>query len=456
VVVRLNLITTLLQSDFSHDGVFQGVVMQPGESTKNSEGKNERGSVMVYTVISTLFLFLAIGLGVDLSHLYLAKTELQNAADAAALAGATALTTPGPTRIQTAVNRALEVMNLNKYNFDNRTYAAVSDCRQSACVEFAVNLNDDPYLSEAAAKANPDNIRFIRVRTPSVPVSIFFAMPILGSQRNLDARATAGLSVPGNTKFCPAPLAVIDCGADAKCLDPDGNPYSMGGVCNAGGPRPNPDGTACNPDKQFCQNCVYTIRAEPAGGPAPGNFHGLCCPNTNCDADWIRDRLAGGNECIDCPTVDPGQEIAPTTKPGINAGPVRQGINTRFDEYAAGLDPAINPPDPNIASDGDDGITYDEYQAGSPFQAPNPNHASALGRRILVLPITPIGSWNDANGRATVTVSSLAGFFIQKKVGNGNDGAIKAEYVDPKVLGGVGFIPGGPAATNVVNVVLYR
>ena len=44
-----------------------------------SKRKNERGNVLVYTVLSAFFLFMAVGLGVDLSHLYLAKTELQNA-----------------------------------------------------------------------------------------------------------------------------------------------------------------------------------------------------------------------------------------------------------------------------------------------------------------------------------------------------------------------------------------
>ena len=44
----------------------------------SSHPKSERGSVLAYTVLSALFLFFAVGLGVDLSHLYLAKTELQN------------------------------------------------------------------------------------------------------------------------------------------------------------------------------------------------------------------------------------------------------------------------------------------------------------------------------------------------------------------------------------------
>jgi Flp pilus assembly protein TadG len=56
--------------------------------------KSERGNVLAYTVIAFLFLFLAVGLGADLSHLYLVKNELQNAADSAALAGASALLMP--------------------------------------------------------------------------------------------------------------------------------------------------------------------------------------------------------------------------------------------------------------------------------------------------------------------------------------------------------------------------
>ena len=418
--------------------------------------KNERGNVLAYTVMSALFLFLAVGLGVDLSHLYLAKAELQNAADAAALAGASALTLPDTPRISTAVDRALEVMNLNKYNFDNRTF----DTADRTLVRFGINLNDAVYVDEATAAANPNNYRFVRVETPSVPVSIFFALPILGSSRNLNARATAGLSVPGNVDFCPAPLAVIDCGKlGANCVDSDGNQIHLGGVCNAGGPMNNPDGTACDPDKQLCQNCVYTIRAEPAGGPAPGNYHGLCCPGQACDAEWIRQRLAGGNNCDDgCPPVDPGDEIAPTTKPGVNAGPIRQGINTRFDVYNGGdppLNPIDHPPDPNIwPPNATDLLSWSQYKSGTPFLAPT--HTPAPNRRILILPITPFDSWNDANGRSTVKVSSLGGFFLQRRVGNGNDGEIKAEYIGEDVISFIGLTPGGTNTTNVVTPVLYR
>jgi len=47
--------------------------------------KGERGSILATSAIGMLSILLAVGLGVDISRFYLAKTELQNAADAAAL-----------------------------------------------------------------------------------------------------------------------------------------------------------------------------------------------------------------------------------------------------------------------------------------------------------------------------------------------------------------------------------
>src|SRR5262245_1224699 len=174
--------------------------MQTKRHSRALQRKKERGNVLAYTVLSALFLFLAVGLGADMSHLYLAKTELQNAADAAALAGASALTPHDAASITTAVDRAVHTMNLNKYNFNNKSFSgvmAVAD--QRALVTFAINL-DGTYYSEADATASQaiySKVRFIKVLTPTVPITVFFASPILGSSKDLSAKATAGLSVPG-------------------------------------------------------------------------------------------------------------------------------------------------------------------------------------------------------------------------------------------------------------------
>src|SRR5678815_3944667 len=96
------------------------------------KSRRDRGSVLATSAIAMLSVLLAVGLGIDISRMYLSKTELQNAADAAALAGVSGLN-GGPTGISDAQNRATQVMN--KYDF-NKTGVDFA-----GKVEFAVNLD---------------------------------------------------------------------------------------------------------------------------------------------------------------------------------------------------------------------------------------------------------------------------------------------------------------------------
>src|SRR5918996_1049766 len=113
-------------------------------SNKQAGSKRERGSILATSAIGMLSLLLAVGLGVDISRLYLTKTELQNAADAAALAAASALNT-APLGITRAADRAVAAMN--NYDFNKKSVAF-----PRSNVLFAVNLNG-PYMSEAAAQS---------------------------------------------------------------------------------------------------------------------------------------------------------------------------------------------------------------------------------------------------------------------------------------------------------------
>src|ERR1044072_86524 len=77
--------------------------------------RGERGSVLATSAIAMLSVLLAVGLGIDISRMYLSKAELQNAADAAALAGVSGLNGGGP-GITEATDRA--VASMNKYDFN--------------------------------------------------------------------------------------------------------------------------------------------------------------------------------------------------------------------------------------------------------------------------------------------------------------------------------------------------
>src|ERR1043166_627292 len=167
----------------------EGEKMKNRATEQTVTRKRERGSILATSAIGMLSILLAVGLGVDISRFYLAKTELQNAADAAALAAVSALNT-SPQGITKAADRAVAAMN--NYDF-NKT--SVSFPR--ANVLFAVNL-DGQYMREPSAQPQAAKIRFVQVTTQDSPVGVSFAASVLGNSKNLSATATAGLSVPLN------------------------------------------------------------------------------------------------------------------------------------------------------------------------------------------------------------------------------------------------------------------
>jgi Flp pilus assembly protein TadG len=457
-------------------------VMTKTSPAKVGLRKNERGSVLAYTVLSVLFLFFAVGLGVDLSHLYLAKAELQNTADAAALAGASALTNPNPDRIATAVDRAINVMNLNKYNFNKKNYVDVmSLADQRALVRFAINLADfdsGDGLSEEEATAAPDDIRFVRVLTPTVPINIFFSIPILGLTREMNARAVSGLSVPGNVSVCVSPLSAVQCPpGSTNCTLPS----DFWGTCpvvngrgahdpqpvppepcdpavqTCSGPDPDGDGY-CDPKKEFCKGCTYTIRSDPSQGPAPGNYQILACAGNG--GNVVRQSLAAYNNC-QCGLRSIGDELGVNTQPGDVSGPVEDGLNVRFDDYDSNLRYSADiPPDSNIAAGIRSGvpgqydwtgISWHDYTTGASVELPVAAHRPGVeNRRVLILPTVS----HFDQGRSTVTIDGLGGFFMRHPVrGNGD---INVEYIGDDIIDVIGFDPNDDNTTNIVTPVLYR
>jgi hypothetical protein len=359
--------------------------------------KNERGSILATSALGMLSVLLAVGLGVDISRFYLSKAELQNAADASALAAVSGLN-GGAAGITEATNRAVQAMN--NYNF-NKT--GVSFPR--ANVVFAVNL-DGPYMSEGSAAGAPTDIRFVKVTTPPSPVGVSFAAVVLGNSRDLSATATAGYSVPLNV-ICPWLPAFV--------LDYPGDPITPGRT--------------------------YTFRLAPGDAVSPGNYQLLAPIDSGGSGD--RDGMATGvNYCIST-----GTEVA--TKPGVTSGPIRQGINTRFDIYSGPISPDLAPPDTNVKEN----ITYQQYRDQTAVQAPS--HTGIAGRRVVFI---PIATSLPGGGRDSVVVDRFGVFFLQTSVGGGNGGELQAEYVtDTFFAGNSSYDPGaGPINNKMAVPVLYK
>ena len=369
------------------------------KQTNKDHRKGERGAVLALSAIAMLSLLLATGLAVDISRFYSVQAELQNAADASALAGVSGLNSSAA-GITTAADRAVQTMN--KYDFN---HTGVSFPREN--VFFAKNLNGN-YVSEAVARTQPHDIRFVRVTTAGSAVAVSFAAPILGSTKSLAATATAGYSVPINIYCNWLPVSVIDYGT----------PISPGNT--------------------------YTFRAGSTGSISPGNYQILAVAGSG--GKDVRIGLAAGvDRC-----AAPGEVYNVDTKTGVTAGAVRQGVNTRFDEYETSqVNPADMPPDTNIKEN----INYDQYKAGSPTQAPR--NLGVDGRRVVIIPIVKADQYDQ--GRNTVKFDRFGTFFLQTKVGSGSGGDLVAEYIDDIVIGQGSFDPNGAPANGLMAVpVLYK
>ncbi len=363
---------------------------------KNSK-HSEQGSILATSAIGMLSIMLAVGMAIDISRFYLVKTELQNAADAAALAAVSALNGAG-LGITRAVNEATK--QLNNYDF-NKTGI------QIATVEFSQTL-EGSYVNAAAAQLQADKIRFVRVTTSPSSVAVSFAVMVLGNSKDLSATATAGYSVPLSDICDFLPISVIDYG------------------------------TPIVPGQ------TYTFRAQSGAFVSPGNYQILALAGPG-GTDARIGLGAGVDAC-----AGPGSTYNVDTKTGVTAGAVRQGINTRFDDYQTSqVDPAVMPPDNNIQEN----ITYAQYKSGTPSQAPS--HPGFNNRRVVFIPIVKIDQYNQ--GRNTVTFDRFGQFFLQTKAGSGSGGDMTAEYINDVVIGIGHYNPNGGGTNNLLATpVLYK
>ena len=378
------------------------------QSWASDAKQSERGSILAVSAFGMLAFLLAVGLSLDISHFYVVRAELSNAADASSLAGASALNS-SPSGITLATERAVAVMN----NFEFNNTGVTID---PANVTFAVNFAG-PYMSAGDAQADAENIRFVKVDVPPKDISVAFASLALGSDEvQMSHTAIAGMSVPPNVHCEWVPLSVIDVPMVPKS--------------------------------------TYTIRSAPSSSVSPGNYQILAIAGRG-GVD-VKYGLAGGvNEC-----VEPGQWYDVDTKPGVSSGPVRHGLNTRFDDYGSGLSPDDYPPDVNIKEN----ITWDDYKAsldpdtrsGANYTAANAAHNPVPYRRVILIPIVKLEEYD--NGRDRVKFNRFAAFFMQTSVGSGNGGDIQAEYIGERIqFGKGGYKPGGgPVTPELTQPVLYH
>lgn len=366
--------------------------MDQRQTEARTNRKGERGSVLAIAAFSMLSLVLATGMAIDISHLYTAKSELQNAADAAALAAASQLSS---TRggIKQAVAEATKT--LNKYNFGSNVGISGAD------VTFSDNLNGS-YVSQASAEASPASVRFVKVTLAPKPVGITFAALAIANPQNLTAKATAGLSV-GLTmnKFYTAYTFVESTSAP------------------------------------LVRTQTYALVPKAGNDKAPTSYRVLAGPN----GDLI---LTGTVHAYGY--IGSSYTVANYTSATM-CSYAKIGMNTRFGDYTVhpGANSAEHPPDTVT----EEGITYLQYRDKQAASAA----PGMKNRRILTLPIVHNDDYNTTN--RTVISDRLGAFFVKSKVGADCKLHVEYIGVPLAVPVGT-FTPGSNQMSELTVPVLYK
>jgi Flp pilus assembly protein TadG len=289
----------------------------------------QHGAVAIIVAICLVVLIGMLGLVLDLGHLYVTKTELQNAADAASLSGAKELNGK-VTGINNAINRAIETAGRNKFNLHSTTLViSASNIRVGACPSAGCMVPISTITTDALAADKT----FLEVNTGSHGLGTWFAQVLSSVNSNM---ATSAVAVAGKYEVDVAPVATCrlpsEPGVLSELVYERGVSYAL------------KDTNPISPGTQYW--------IEPSTNE-PGN-----CPNSN--AQDTRPFMCTG-KILFTPII--GGTV--NTNTGISDNQ-REALDSRFigSNYSASkCDPVATPPDRNVK----------EYFWNNPVNAGSPS-----------------------------------------------------------------------------------
>ena len=267
--------------------------------------RQERGAIIIFVALGLVVLIGMMGLAIDLGHAYVNKSQLQNIADACAMAGASALngTAAGITKAQNrATDSGTYLANLKEFNAQSVSIPADA-------VTYSASLNG-PWLDAGGAAGIADTIRFVQVVVPPQQTAVYFA------------------------KVVPGIPAIMNFGADAVA-----GQEPMTQVC--GGLDPfSPMAIDLNDDNfGYVEGQIYSVRLAPGSsgkncsdyglpGSVTGNF-GLADPSDRQPSTTVfRDNILNSDYTNCVPVAS--NSLPVTTGGGGNA--ILSAIQDRFDQ----------------------------------------------------------------------------------------------------------------------------
>jgi Flp pilus assembly protein TadG len=378
--------------------------------------------VLVLVALSLVLLVGMAGLSLDLSHAYLNKTRLQNAVDAAALAGANVLNerlgsiNGPPTSAQVAAAKSAATTEIEKI-FSKNT-ASESNTQLNVAITAKPTIEFSNILFDPATSALP---LYVRVTSPNVSYQSWFIQVLMPGQisKNIATSAVAGVSPSTNCVDNLVPIMLCAVGDKAS-----------------------------NWGYTFGERIKLDSKFDTSGTTVKGNFMFLDtgCPSNS--ASCLAKQLAGADKS---PTLCLGS--TPTkvgTNPGAMTGPTADGLNTRFGIYSASFNRSQvdYPGDSNqtcYSLAPNDITSHDNYLSGaSGIDDPNSKGKSQFcdtnkaggtpgnGRREIVVPIVDCdgthGGVTPGNGNTSVSVLDIGCLFLDVPA---DDASLKEYCVSP-------------------------
>jgi len=422
-------------------------------NVRRARPRDERGAILVHVAIAILTLIAFSALAIDYGALLAARRQTQNAADAAALAGAVSLAFDDPDDIPRAQAAAGAAGVANLVLGEAPSIIPATDVTLIPCPPGAPGLPDtciraDVYRSAARANALPT----------------FFAQIMGINSQNVRATATAQVAT-GNAAECLKPWAVGD----------RWHENWEGGAPNTGPWTPlsifdkyKKQGSEWLPDPAVTTPDVYTAPSATSPGTGFTPFDADGNPTTEYGLQLTlkvgsaQDTIsAGWFQALDLPFPDGtsgsggadyrnfigncttrvfkiGDSVPVET--GNMVGPTGQGVG---DLVAKDPGATWNPTTKTIEGSCAPGICPDgQYHARSP--------------RIIAIPLFDIDAFfaGSPNGKTTVTITNLMGFFVEGMGGAGNKDVVGRLVAIPGVTLGSGSVD--ETASFLRKVLLVR
>jgi Flp pilus assembly protein TadG len=388
----------------------------------------QKGVVLVLIAVGMLAIVAMGALALDVSHVLLNKSKLQNTVDMAALAGARALDDKGNSAaaVDAARVAAMDIFDANVEADGNNEIVGLAGST-SVKVQFSVTL--EPFT--AGATTGAEYVR-VAVDPMTLPSWLMQVLPN-GGQKRVSASAVAGPSPTLGAACDVVPLVI--CALDIDAPPNYGYETDTITVLKSG-------------SKTVCDS------GEIGGGEQSlgGNFSLARLDEPGIDE--VRKNLAGGYEgCTELGAIVP-------TQPGDGAS-IAQGINVRLNKFDGPIKPGDYLPDvisealgqgngdPNnprielaenkscnleydgntITDPADLPFSYDDYLdrlSRDDFDHAPP--AGAFDRRNMAVLIADCGG-NDNNGLTPLPIVGFGCFFLLQTMDQGGQEPMYGQFL---------------------------